>query len=258
MRYRVLVFCLLIIFMLSGCGKDARSQLLGYWVSSNQNDSISFDEQSKVVINGKYIGEYSVYDEEKIAIHVDTPLLDDVYDISMSASFCVKGNILQIKDNQTNEIYNFYREKHLEKLKNEEYQLLYKGTSCEGYMTYPFSYPDKWDFNLEDTFLEGKIDKKGLEKGSQSALKIANEEIVPLYANSTVLGKTAFVYTCECACILWDEICYEIRLDFQESTIEDSMFLINPQNRYIYTPDDEGIWYLWDGMIKGDSILQYI
>ena len=259
MKKGYLVLALFVLISCVGCSKDPRKEVLGHWVSADQQDSISFDDRNTVVVNEKYIGDYSIFDEGKMAINVDTATFDDVYDISMSASYEIKDGILQITDNDDNDVYLFYSEEQVGKLKNEEYQLIYRGEPSVDYMALPISYPeDGWNLHLEGTDLEGEADRDMLIKESALAIEIAKEEILPLYLNSMIDGENAFTYSCRCASWVWDNVCYEIEVHCKYKPGMDCTYVIDPDSKIIYTMDEDGIVSIWSGTLEGNSILEYI
>lgn len=259
MKKLYFVFAVLLLLTCIGCAKDPRQEVIGYWVSADQRDSISFDDRTTVVVNEKYIGDYSIFDEGKMAINVDTATFDDVYDISMSASYNVQDGILQITDNENLEIYLFYSENQVSKLKNEEYQLIYRGEPSVDYMALPISYPEyDWDLHLDGTDLEGVADRDMLIRESAIALAIAEEEIIPLYFNSMIDGENSFTYSCKCASWLWDKVCYEVEVKCSIKPEMNCTYVIDPNSRVIYVLDESGFVSVWSGTLKGNSILEYI
>ena len=258
MKKITIILCVLLIGCFSSCAKQSSKEIIGYWTSADNNDSISFDNLNAVVINEKYIGRYSIIDNNKIAINVDTALLDDVYDVSMSALFNIKEGILQITDTENYQTYIFYNEDQQKKLKNEEYQLIYRGTSPVEYMAYPISYADEWELHLDGTSLEGKVTQDTLTENASEALKIAKREILPLYQNSRIDGKKLFTCSCTNASLVWYAICYEILIECEDNSSQNFCYLIDPSSKMIYIYDEEGFVSIWSGMIQGNSILEYI
>lgn len=259
MKKSYFTFAVLALLVCIGCAKDPRQDVIGHWVSADQRDSISFDDRDTVVVNEKYIGDYSIYDEGKMAINVDTATFDDVYDISMSASYVVKDGILQITDNENYEVYLFYSENQISKLKNEEYQLIYRGEPSVDYMALPISYPeDDWDLHLDGTDLEGVADRDMLIRESVIAFEIAEEEIMPLYFNSMIDGENLFTYSCKCASWIWDKVGYEVEVKCSIKPEMNCTYVIDPNSRTIYVLDENGVVSVWSGTLKGNSILEYI
>ena len=259
MKKSYFTFAVLTLLICIGCAKDPRQDVIGHWVSADLQDSISFDDRNTVVVNEKYIGDYSIYDEGKMAINVDTATFDDVYDISMSASYVVKDGILQITDNENYEVYLFYSENQISKLKNEEYQLIYRGEPSVDYMALPISYPeDDWDLHLDGTDLAGAADRDMLIRESVIALSIAEEEIMPLYFNGMIDGENSFTYSCKCASWLCDKVCYEIEVKCSAKPEMNCTYVIDPNSRTIYVLDENGFVSVWSGTLKGNSILEYI
>ena len=259
MKKIYLAFIFALICTCIGCKKDPRQEVIGHWVSANQEDSISFDDRNTIVVNEKYIGDYSIFDKGKMAINVDTATFDDVYDISMSASYEVKDGILQITDNEKFEVYLFYSENQVSKLKNEEYQLIYRGEPSVDYIALPISDPeDDWKLHLDGTDLEGVADRDMLIRESAAALEIAEEEIMPLYYNSIIDGENSFTCNCKCASWVWDKVCYEIEVKCSTKPEMNCTYVIHPNSRIIYIYNINGFLNIWSGMLPGDSILKYI
>lgn len=252
---RIILLLITICILLTGCGKE---EIIGNWVSSDKTSSISFDEQGTVVINGKYIGNYSVYDEGKIAINVDTAIFDEVYDIAMSAEYKIKDDILYIIDLEEMRTHRYYSDKKVKALMNEKYQKIYAENSTEQYMGYTISYPNDWELNLEGTDLEGIITSKELEDSSEKARQLVEDEIISLYRASVIDEEFVFVCACDSAVYVWDSVCYEISVGCIDMIGNVCTYVVNPENGDIFVYDDEGLLMRWNGTIQGSSILEYI
>lgn len=260
MKRMWLVGWTIVLLCCMGCSRESKSKLQGHWVSCDPylQSSITFTDENTVVIDGKYIGSYAVFDEDKIAINVDTSMFDDFYDIAMSAEYGVQHGILQLRDLETGKILNYYKEEYVEKLENEKYQLLYRGTPSVEYLAYPLSYFPEWDLHIQGTELDGITDRNTILKEYKQAIEIAEEEILMLYINSMINGKDIFSIECKCACLLWDTVCYKVVIRCSQKPEVSYEYLIDVHEKYIYKANEEGIYSLWDGMIEGNSILQPI
>ena len=254
MKKIILLFVIMSI-LFSGCGKE---EIIGNWVSSDKLSSVSFDEKGTIVINGKYIGNYSVYDDGKMAINVDTDTFDEVYDITMSAEYKIKDDILYIIDSEEQKTYRYYSDKKVKLLINEKYQKIYDEKESEQYMPYTISYPDEWELNLDGTELEGIVSSQELQDGSEKARAMVEDEIIILYKSSVINDEFIFVCACDSAVYVWDSVCYEISVGCVDMIGDVCTYVVNPENGDIFVYDEDGFLVRWNGTIKGSSILKYI
>lgn len=239
------------------CEKNLKDSIEGYWVSSDMTASVAFDENNTIVVDGKYIGEYAIYDENKMAINVDTATFDDVYDIALSAEFKVSDGILYINDLE-GRTYRYYSEEKVKTLINEKYKTIYNNSIVEQYMPEILSYPDEWELYLEGTQLEGVITKDEVKKNSVEAIEFAEKEILKLYESSILDDEFVFCCTCDSVMYIWDTICYEITVRCEEVIGKVCTYAVDPVGGKIYKEDAEGFFLIWDGTIAGNSILKEI
>ncbi|MBR6789591.1 MAG: hypothetical protein IKM31_01840 [Oscillospiraceae bacterium] len=266
MRKLCFAFCLVFLLCCScshGTAKeDSKSKIIGYWTSSDMQASVSFDDRNTIVVNDKYIGEYSIFDEGKVAINVDTDTFDDYYDVSMSATYEIEGGILHLYDVENHELYTFYSKDYLPNVINEKYQIKFNESETEYHHLYPFSYADEWEVNLEGTDMEGLIDRETLVKELEEAVELAEKEIISLYVDSMIAGDNAFSYSCSRASFTWDGdatiVCYEVNVHNKLKSENDNCYWIDPNGENIYVDHPEGGTTLWDGTIEGNSIMKRI
>ncbi|MDD6194158.1 MAG: hypothetical protein PUB19_04565 [Lachnospiraceae bacterium] len=243
-------------FTLSGCGN--KNSIDGLWVSGDGVYSVSFDRDNTIVVDGKYIGEYNIYDKGKMAINVDTETFDDVLDITMSAGYTIDDGILTITDLERGQSYIFYTQKKLEELNNKTYNTLYK--EFDGIRDFS-SYESLGHFDKD-----GKIIKEFNWESEESNDTIANfqitaknlfmEEVFPLYKNANPNAKY-HVYPDSLigsnGAIL-NEI--ELRCEGPDTISIIDRFAIEPKDKLIYVwnaADDS--FKLWDGtIISGKSL----
>ena len=69
MKKTSLLTFLIVLLCLTGCSSN-KNPLEGYWISDNGN-TIAFTSETEVVIDNEIIGEYSIYDDNKLLIKVD-------------------------------------------------------------------------------------------------------------------------------------------------------------------------------------------
>lgn len=246
----------IMLFTLSACSSSPEKQIIGYWTSGDQKASVSFDKKGTVVVDDKYMGEYTVFDTNKLVIKVDTPALDDVYDLNMSAEFTVEDGLLVIKDLETFSTYRFFSDDRLDSVINKKYQEEYRN-NFNSYMPPILSYPDDWELHLDGTNLEGKATSEELKNDSKKALQLAEKEIISLYENSILKDEFVFSGYVESAVYI-DSVFYEIGIYCEDTIGKVSTFYINPHTHEIYTLDTIDFVITWDGTICSGSLLKEI
>lgn len=258
---RIWILCVLIFVAInfSSCEKESKEKIINYWVSSDLKSTLAFDENGNVVIDDKYMGNYSIYAEDKIAINVDTEMFDDVYDVDLTAKFDIDDDILCITDMDDGSVYLYYLEEKAEKLINKEYWTRSVRYSVEQYMAIPIAYAEKeWELHLEGTELEGVTTEEKLKKDSITVKEIVEEQILMLYQESIINGRNVIEYSCERAVYIWDTVYYEIIIKNSESEEIMDIYAVNAENGDIYVEDEEGFYVIWEGTLKGNSILKEI
>ena len=247
----------IMLFTLSACSSSPEKQIIGYWTSGDQKASVSFDKKGTVVVDDKYMGEYTVFDTNKLVIKVDTPALDDVYDLNMSAEFTVEDGLLVIKDLESPSTFRFYSKKRLTSITNQHYNAIFSVDS-QKYTPLIISYPDDWELNLEDINLEEKITSDELKTNSTKALQLVQKEIIPLYKNSVSKDEFTFFGYIESAAYI-DDVFYEIGIYCEETYGRVKTVLVNPNTQSILSYDRfENLATTWDGTIRGDSLMKEI
>ena len=133
---------LIVLLCLTGCSSD-KNPLEGYWIA-DIGDSLAFTSETEVVIDNEIIGEYSIYDDNKLLIKVDAL----VAEIPLSAEFSVAHDTLTLRELNSNNTFTYFSEKKLEeqrklqeekieKIQNKIYSLVEKTILPEYKKLYP-------------------------------------------------------------------------------------------------------------------------
>ena len=124
----------------------------GYWISEN-GESLAFTDETEVVIDNDFIGEYKIYDDNKLLIKYNT----FVTEVPFSAEFTVADETLTLRDLDTQAIYIYYTEQKLAEIREmrdknlrtilekiqQKYEDLYPNCSINGIMDGVFIIDDK-------------------------------------------------------------------------------------------------------------------
>lgn len=255
-RMKFLAPCLIMSVLLYGCGSEEVME--GHWISGDGKYSVSFDGDSTVVVDGKYIGEYEIYSEGKMAINVDTDTFDEVLDITMSAEFVLDDDILTINDLESGQSYVYYRQEKANLYINDDYaqkSVTYSG--LREFIDYDSLGCFDDDGNLVKDF-EWETDEldKTIKEMRKNAEKIFNEEVLPLYEQRNPDGKYHIFSDCLLGVngAMMNEI--ELRCEGAGTLSIVDRFVIEPKDGLIYIQDlVEGTYEMWDGtVIDGKSL----
>lgn len=253
--------CVSICIMLVGCG--SKEDIMGYWVSCDNRYSVTFSEENAVTVDGKYIGEYQIYHEGKVAINVDTATFDDVYDLVMSAEYEVSDGRLTLTDLDSGQTWFFYSENKIPTSKNIDYSNRYKKYSGTKKENVEYDYLGYWDDNnnlVKDFDWELEETNMTLDVGRKESDSIFKKEILSLYQEA--YPELKFI-TDNSGLISFDGIIYNVLVlscEGQDTISVWDRYAVNPLDGSIYIYDCvEDSYDLWDGtIIEGESLLQEI
>ena len=250
---KVFAVFLVLGVLLCGCQKE-EEDIKQYWVSVDSKYSLSFDEDNTVVIDGKYIGNYKIYSESKMAINLETDMFDEVLDLVMSAEYTINDGTLTITDLESGEVFEYYTP--------EKAELLYKdipSNAIKGFRQYEFlGYFEDQDFWVE---YDWSPDVEILKKMRNDAETIFAEKVIPFYEKTNPDVK--FCLFSENVIGVNDRILNSIELysDGMDTIHRMDSFAIDPEEKLIYIYDMfEDVYKLWrDGqVIVGKSLLKKI
>lgn len=246
-----------VVLCFVGC--DSETGLEGYWVSGDEKYSVSFDGKGTIVVDDKYIGEYIVFDENKIAINVDTTAFDKYLDLSMSATYNIIDETLIITDKDKDEEFVFYTKEKVDEIINRAYQektdkfngvteILFYETL--GYFDDNGNLIKNYDWIIEE-------DEKLLYDYLDEVQEIFNKEVLNYYQTKSPEGKYHILN--DGLLGVDGTILYGIELRREgEGTLSIvNRYAIEPVEGIIYIEDFVYSSYeLWDGIIAyGRSLL---
>lgn len=256
----LLLVCIALFLALFFSGCNVQQKIEGYWISGDEKYSVSFDGENTIVVDDKYIGEYEVFDENKIAINVDTPTFDEYLDLSISATFTVSDDNLVIVDEDKGVEYVFYTKDKAEKIINRAYKE--KADSFNGIQE--FSSPEDLGYfddkgNLIRTY-DWIIDESDTELYDYvgQVREYFSKEVLSFYQTKSPEGKYHVfdngLFGVEGTLFYG----LELRREGAESISIVNRYIIEPKAGLIYVQEDVNAdsYKLWDGtVVYGKSLL---
>ncbi len=251
---------LFVVLCFSGC--SSKSEIEGYWVSGDEKYSVSFDGDGTIVVDDKYIGEYNIFDDNKIAINVDTPTFDEYLDLSMSATYMIENDMLSITDKEKGLEFRFYTKEKVETIINREYKE--KSTNYIGIKS--FSSPKHLGYfddngNLIRSF-DWIIDESDetLYENVEKVRDLFCEEVLAFYQTKSPDGKYQVLDNGLFGVGTEGTLLYgiELRREGNETISLVNRYAIEPVEGLIYVQEDvvEDSYELWDGTVAyGKSLL---